>query len=170
MIVDIGDFVAAASNRRYDVCIAGGGVAGITLTIYLARKGMSVLLLEAGGLDLEYESQEIYDGTIVGRDYFELDACRLRFLGGTSNHWGGMCYPLDEIDFHERDYAAWSGWPIEKTDLQPYAVEACRVLGLTPWRDEGSVLDGSDGHLRKIHFQSARTDGQRTNFKDLYLN
>ena len=170
MIVEFGDFVAAASNGRYDVCIAGGGVAGITLAIYLARKGTSVLLLEAGGLEPEAESQEIYDGTIVGRDYFGLDVCRLRFLGGTSNHWGGMCYPLDEIDFHERDYAAWSGWPIEKADLQPYAAEACRVLGVTPWRDEGSVLGGSDGHLRKISFQSATVDGQWTNFKDVYLN
>ncbi len=44
MIVDFGDFVAAAPNGQYDVCIAGGGVAGITLAIYLTRKGMSVLI------------------------------------------------------------------------------------------------------------------------------
>ena len=170
MIVNSRDFVAAASTGRYDACIAGGGVAGITLAIYLARRGVSVLLLEAGGLEPETESQDVYEGTIVGRDYFDLDACRLRFLGGTSNHWGGMCYPLDAFDFHEREYAAWSGWPIDKSDLQPYTVEACRVLGLTPWRDEGSVLEGSDGHLRKIFFQSSTVDGQWANFKDVYLD
>jgi len=160
MIVNSRDFVAAASTGRYDVCIAGGGVAGITLTIYLARRGVSVLLLEAGGLEPETESQDVYDGTIVGRDYFDLDVCRLRFLGGTSNHWGGVCYPLDAFDFHEREYAAWSGWPIEKSNLQPYTVEACRVLGLTPWRDEGSVLEGSDGHLQQIFPQWSMVGGR----------
>ena len=35
----------------------------------------------------------------VGRDYFELDTARLRYFGGTSNHWGGMCRTLDPYDF-----------------------------------------------------------------------
>ena len=35
----------------YDVCIAGGGVAGITLALQLGARGRRVLLLEAGGLE-----------------------------------------------------------------------------------------------------------------------
>ena len=35
-------------SKKYDVIIAGGGVAGLTAAIYTARAGRSVIVLEAG--------------------------------------------------------------------------------------------------------------------------
>ena len=42
-----------------------------------------------GGLEITEESQDVYRGTNLGLEYFDLDICRLRYFGGTSNHWGG---------------------------------------------------------------------------------
>ena len=89
----------AAFAEPVDVCVIGAGPAGITLARALAAAGASVALMEAGGLEISAESQDAYVGTTVGLDYFPLDTCRLRYFGGTSGHWGGMCRNLDAYDF-----------------------------------------------------------------------
>src|SRR5690349_17717271 len=95
-------FARTALAPRYDVCIAGGGVAGIVLARGLAARGLRSILLEGGGYELSEISQSLYRGVSVGHDYLELDSCRLRYLGGTSNHWTGWCRPLDAEDFTAR--------------------------------------------------------------------
>jgi choline dehydrogenase-like flavoprotein len=40
---------------------------------------------------------------------YPLAESRLRFFGGTTNHWGGWCRPLLPIDFEGRD--AWASRP-----------------------------------------------------------
>ncbi len=77
------------ANRRFDVCIAGAGVAGIVAARRLAAEGLRIALLEAGDREYSAASQDFYSGDVVGHEYFDLAATRLRFLGGTSNHWGG---------------------------------------------------------------------------------
>ncbi len=74
-------------DKLFDICIVGGGVAGITLAMYL-KKDLSILLLEGGGMDYTEESQEVYKGENIGHEYYDLDTCRARWLGGTSNYWG----------------------------------------------------------------------------------
>lgn len=119
------------TGKHFDVCICGGGVAGITLAVYLARD-LSVALLEAGGREATVNSQEIYAGDIVGREYFDLRATRQRFFGGTSNHWSGWCLPLDEHDFEAVTYFDFSGWPISRSDLDSYYLEARSILDIPP--------------------------------------
>ena len=116
-------------NQKFDVCICGAGVAGITLALNLSSK-LRVLLLEAGGFDFSAESQAIYEGETVGRDFYELTAGRLRYFGGTSNHWGGDCRPLDSYDFERKSYLRFSGWPITRSDLNPYLDQAESILDL----------------------------------------
>ncbi len=112
----------AFKDTIFDVCICGAGPAGITLALALAAKGRRVALMEAGGLDVTTESQDLYQGENVGLPYYPLDACRLRYLGGSSNHWGGFTRPLDARDFeplpqHFRSMPGRS----QKTDLDAYA-------------------------------------------------
>ena len=83
-----------------------------TLALTLAAAGFDVALMEGGGLDFTEESQDLYVGHVTGLDNEELDVSRLRFFGGSSNHWYGRTRPLEAIDFEPRDYNPLSGWPI----------------------------------------------------------
>lgn len=151
MIVDIDKVSPLPLASHYDVCIAGGGVAGITLALRLAAKKKRVLLLEAGGTDYSDASQAVYRGRNVGYAYHELEFARLRYLGGTSGHWNGMCRALDEHDFLPRDHIPDSGWPIRKSDIDPYQDEARNILELEPFPDHYELPD-SNGKLQHIGF------------------
>ncbi len=117
-------------DRRFDVCIAGSGPAGMTLALALAEKGKDVLLLEGGGAEFSDRSQDLYIGEVKGDPYHELDSGRLRFLGGTSYHWHGRCRPLDSIDFAYKDYSPEAHWPIERQYVDPYLERAKEILDL----------------------------------------
>jgi choline dehydrogenase-like flavoprotein len=119
-------------DQSFDVCVVGSGPAGITLARALALHGRTVGLFEGGDEIPTIESQEIYAGDIVGVDYVPLDAARLRYLGGTSNHWKGKCRPLDSLDFASQAANPNSGWPIEKSDLDSYISQADDILDLEP--------------------------------------
>jgi choline dehydrogenase-like flavoprotein len=110
------------------VAIAGGGVAGIALARRLSAAGLRVALIEAGERHYSPDSQAFYQGVVTGQDYFDLDITRLRQLGGSSGHWGGWCRPLDAIDFEAKPWAPTTGWPIAKTDLDPYLAAAADIL------------------------------------------
>jgi choline dehydrogenase-like flavoprotein len=128
-----------------DVCIVGAGAAGISMARQFAGQAFKVCLLEAGDLELDARTQALYKGEIVGYPYYPLDAIRLRFFGGTTNHWAGACRPLDERDFEVRQNIPDSGWPIRKSDLDPYYERAHSVCQLGEynydpalWETEGS--------------------------------
>lgn len=113
-----------------DLCIIGAGAAGITLAHALRDSGLEVVLLEAGGLEIDTDSQEIYEGEIVGLDYYPIDTTRLRYFGGSTNHWSGRCMKLDPIDFEQRDWIPNSGWPIGREALLPYYEPAQEIVEL----------------------------------------
>ena len=131
MKLDAATPARAALDRAFDLCVIGAGPAGITLARQAAAAGLSVALMEAGGEDLTVESQEVYEGEVLGQDYFPLDIPRLRFLGGSSNHWGGWCRALDAIDFEPKSWNPMSGWPIRKADLDPYQPATDAILDLS---------------------------------------
>lgn len=116
-----------------DVCIAGAGAAGVALALTLADRNHKVILLEAGGFDYDEADQDPYVGEIVGRPYHEISTTRLRFLGGSTNHWGGMCSLLEPFDFEKRSWVPYSGWPISFDDLEPWYVQAHAWLDLGPF-------------------------------------
>ena len=89
-----------------------------------------VCLLESGGLEYEDQIQDLYSGENTGLPYYSLASSRLRFFGGTTNHWAGRCAPLDSIDFKKRSWVPYSGWPISKHDLDPYYLRAQEICGL----------------------------------------
>jgi choline dehydrogenase-like flavoprotein len=130
-----------------DVCIVGGGAAGISVALELAGHAARVLLLESGGMKPDEAPQELYEGRVTGQAYYELDACRLRFLGGSTNFWGGWCRPLDALDFDQREWLPHSGWPFGRQELDPYYARAHGVCRLGPydydprrWRGEHESL------------------------------
>lgn len=130
MIFDATDTDRGRFEQEYDVCVIGAGPAGITLARVLAASGARVALMEAGGLEITEESQDVYRGTNIGQDYFDLDISRLRYFGGTSNHWGGWTRALDAYDFRAMDHHPLSGWPITRLDLDRYQPAADDILDI----------------------------------------
>ena len=132
--------VSAATVIERDVCIVGAGAAGISLALELDRRGISVCLLESGGHVLEAAAQDLYWGEaprgdlIAEPDY--LWHSRLRFLGGTTNHWAGYCSPLDPIDFETRSWVPNSGWPFGRETLEPWYQRAATWLEIPPWNSD----------------------------------
>lgn len=116
-----------------DLAIIGGGPAGITLALALANTPIKILLLESGGMDLEEETQSLYKGDEAGVRYIPLDATRLRYLGGGTNHWGGWSRPLDGFDFEKHDWLAYSGWPFRREELEPYFQRAQSLIEAGPF-------------------------------------
>lgn len=141
--------LAPGTTRRADVCVIGAGAAGITLALELAGNGLEILLLESGGEAEDPANQDLYAGESTGRPSTTLDSpvrldqMRLRYLGGTTNHWAGFCRPLAPIDFEVRDHLRVSGWPIPRDEFLPYwdrAAEWVRItdadFDLTRWEEE----------------------------------
>jgi choline dehydrogenase-like flavoprotein len=155
--------VPAGTTLETELCIVGAGAAGITLAQSLRDVGFRVLLLESGGLEPEEATQALYQGEYRGVPDDELDVTRLRFFGGSTNHWAGWCRPLEAIDFTPVDPADPRAWPITRADLDPYyarAQELCE-LGpanyddLAPWlRTTGMTVPAFDPkRLRTALFQ-----------------
>ncbi|MFO1067383.1 MAG: GMC family oxidoreductase [Geminicoccaceae bacterium] len=126
------DMRSQPSGQRleYDLCLIGAGAAGLTIANALRDSGLRICVLEGGGLEIDAESQALYEGANIGLPYFPLDVCRLRYFGGTTGHWAGICRPVlgDEmggVAWLERD-----AWPIRPGDLEPYQTQAAAQIGL----------------------------------------
>jgi choline dehydrogenase-like flavoprotein len=127
-----------------DVCIVGGGAAGITLACELDGTGLSVVLLEAGSRKFDPAAQDGLRGEVVtGSTHYLPHMYRRRMFGGATSIWGGRCVPLDPIDLEVRPYVRYSGWPIAWDELSSwyprahqyceagsYAYELADALGL----------------------------------------
>ncbi len=173
--------VAAGTILEPDLAIIGGGPAGISLALALAQAPIKVLLLESGGMNFDAQTQELYAGSANGVSYLKLEGSRLRFLGGSTNHWGGWCRPLDAIDFEERDWLAHSGWPFPRREIERYFPRAQALVEAGPWvydqgdtrlRGVGPVLGLGEGGVYTSWFQFSKTrDGDLpTHFGTRYAN
>jgi len=106
---------------RTDICIIGAGPGGITLARELAKSGSDVVVLESGGKRFDRDAHELDKGT--SKDpaaHGPLEDYRRRRLGGSTTAWGGRCVPFDAIDFEPREYVPHSGWPVDRSELDPY--------------------------------------------------
>lgn len=116
-----------------EVCIVGAGAAGISLAREFTNSGFRVVLLESGGTELEMATQDLYAGSNIGRPYNDPRAHRLRYFGGTTNHWGGWCALPDSLDFEMREDVPYSGWPFSRAYLEPWYRRAQAVCQLGPY-------------------------------------
>src|SRR5215470_1587204 len=135
--------VPDGTTLEADLCIVGAGAAGITIARQFIGRPIAILVIESGGLEFDEATQSLYRGAIVGRPYFDLDVTRLRYFGGSTNHWGGWCAPLHDIDFEARDWVPHSGWPIARRDLESYYSAAQLLVEIGPptydpliWQDD----------------------------------
>lgn len=136
---------------KTDLAIIGAGAAGITIAHELSGSGISITLIESGGFDFDDEVQNLYNGESVGVPY-PIDTSRLRYFGGSTNHWGGWCRPLDEIDFEARDWVPHSGWPITRKQLDPFYARATDVCQLGSNDFDNADAWANDGKNKVMAF------------------
>ena len=136
MLVDARNLPPGAAIEA-DICIIGAGAAGITLACDLAGSNRTVALIESGGTAFEEATQDLYDGPLIGQSTTPIKADRLRYLGGSTNHWEGGCRPFDRVDFER--------WPFGAEAMAPYYGRAQKLCQLGPftydsadWRRPGA--------------------------------
>lgn len=126
--------VPTGSVMETEVCIVGGGAAGITLAREFIDSSFRVILLESGGHAPDQPTQDLYTGSDIGRPYDLFPVSRFRYFGGTTNQWGGpWCDLPSPLDFEARDGVPYSGWPFPLSYLEPWYQRAQPVLKLGPY-------------------------------------
>lgn len=134
----------------FDYCIIGTGPAGISCALALLPTGKRILLLEGGGGEATEQSQSLYEGTTIGDRYFALDWARMRYLGGSSNHWTGFCRTLEPTDFEAKGGFPLTEWPIRKPDLDPFLAEASGILEISAIAPDKLVPDSGFRRIRLV--------------------
>ena len=170
------DSVPIDTTLEADVCIVGGGAAGLSVALKLAGSKLKVILLESGQSKFSAQTQRLYEGSVSSEElHSPLDKFRQRRFGGSTNIWGGRCSPLDPIDFEKRAYIPDSGWPIAFEDLAKHYGEACALA--ETGRNEFSAQNATNIDIPALieGFDQAdiRTDGLErfscpTNFATRY--
>src|SRR5919199_492776 len=118
------------ASKVYDVVVVGSGAAGGTLSAHLARKGVSVALVEGGpkvntrtdfnthAMPFEFANRHI-PTMKPGKPGF--DSERSRGLGGKTMLWNAVALRFGPRDFKGKTIdGIGADWPIEYKDLAPY--------------------------------------------------
>jgi choline dehydrogenase-like flavoprotein len=155
-------------NDESVVVIIGTGAGGGVLANELAKKGVSVVALEAGGryLPQDYVNDEWESfGQLawtdprttsgdwrVAKDFSGLPAWIVKAVGGTTTHWAGASLRFQEHEWKAATtYGAVEGaslldWPIDAAEMEPWYDLAEKKLGVT--RTNGIAgLPGNNNYL-----------------------
>ncbi|MBK8176020.1 MAG: GMC family oxidoreductase [Rhodospirillales bacterium] len=157
-MIDDARTIPDGSVLRFDICIVGAGAAGITLAREFEGQSFSVLLVESGSFEFNDRTQALYAGEI-SQGLYELDVSRLRYFGGCTNHWGGVCRPFDADDFSTRPWIPDSGWPITIADVAPYYDPACDIVQLPTKHWDNVSWEESLAEFYRLPFMGKRIAG-----------
>jgi choline dehydrogenase-like flavoprotein len=135
------------------VVVIGSGAGGGTLAYELTKKGIPVVVLEAGPYitNEEYTNDEwgafgqmAWTDTRtdsgswrVARDFPGLPAWIVKAVGGTTTHWAGATPRFKAHEFKTRtaygriDGASLLDWPIDLAELEPWYDKAEIAMGVT---------------------------------------
>ncbi len=120
----------------------GAGAAGISLALALADSGLSVALLETGGMEPEQRDQQLSEGELAGGVVFRgMQEGRIRSLGGSTKTWYGQCIRYEPIDFESRAWIPHSGWPLTAADIEPFYARAESFFEIAGQRYDARVYD-----------------------------
>jgi choline dehydrogenase-like flavoprotein len=129
------DKVTESKPFHSTVCIVGAGIAGLIIALELAEEGFDVHLLEAGGVDSEQRSQDLYKTEMSAANHRGSNDGRFRTFGGSSTQWGGQLLPFGADIFKPPAGSPSAAWPITAADLSPYYENVQSILGVNslPW-------------------------------------
>ncbi|WP_437187192.1 FAD-dependent oxidoreductase [Planctomicrobium sp. SH668] len=114
--------VDAIDPIQCDVCIIGGGIAGLVLARALIHRKIHVTLLEAGDLVPTQQSTDVYRTVQhVGRFHTGTREGRFRVLGGSSTKWGGQLLPYPDEVFED--------WCVQPEEVYGFIPEIESIMG-----------------------------------------
>ena len=138
-----------------EVGIIGAGAAGGILALELARRGIRVVVLEAGSRhELAHRGEAVrrylrredpWPTSLPGLDRYtnggptpyQLSGRRARGVGGSTLYWEGHALRMHASDFRMRTaYGIAEDWPIGYDDLEPYYGAAETALGVAGAADD----------------------------------
>lgn len=142
---------AKATNITIDlrepsaVCVIGSGPVGLVVATDLVRQGLTVTLVESGRVDHDHDLQGLSAGELNGDpiNAFNFVENRTRRLAGNANAWVvktagekhaaqmGLRYGfLNDQDFARRSWVEGSGWPFDRSELDPWFESAHRRFAI----------------------------------------
>ena len=154
-----------------DVVIIGSGAAGGITAWNLTRKGVKVLLLEAGGRFFRgdfwthvspWEARERYrrgerppqfvlDRKDQPYEWAEgrfFDWWRVWGVGGKTNIWGRVSLRYSDLNFDEPAKDGWEiDWPFRYQDIAPYYDNVDKLIGVCGDDSNEPWLPGSEFHM-----------------------
>lgn len=167
------------------VVVIGSGAGGGTMALELCRRGIDVVLLEAGKRiePAEFIQDELggyarlswLDPRVASGDWLaatyspNAPAWTVKALGGATLHWNAIALRLQEHEFKPRTtYGAIQGadlidWPLTLSELAPYYERAESALGVTgthgiaPHRPNNNYKVLWNG-AKRIGYESVRND------------
>ena len=129
-----------------DVCVVGGGMAGLLIADKLKRCGVRAIVLESGDVASTPHANELNDVVSASRPYVGATLGRSRRLGGTSSIWGGSLIPFLEQDLEERAHLGLRKWPISLADIAEDIRDVESVFGVSHSAyDSDQVVEASIG-------------------------
>jgi choline dehydrogenase-like flavoprotein len=134
------DDIASPESFASELCIIGGGIAGLVLARKMAGFGFDVHLLEAGGPTLEDRSQALYEGWMGGYLHRGTMEGRFRTFGGSSTRWAGQLLPYPDETFAPRPVVHDLSWPVTPAELSPYYPEIHRIMGVDDFSFDENFL------------------------------
>ena len=150
---DLGSLEPGATIET-DLVIVGGGAAGLTIAREFFGTSTRVVVIESGKLEEDAQLADLNTVESIGEPAGTAQAqqrrefhgsglpfwshesqgfgVRCRVLGGSTHAWAGKSAAFDQIDFAERAWVPYSGWPFSREVLEPYLDRAASVLNLGP--------------------------------------
>lgn len=134
-----GRSVPSGTVLQADVCVIGGGAAGITIARTLAGTSRTVIVLEGGDTVRDSAEQAFADGDASGEPIRSYDKVigvidtRVRNLGGSTRAWGGFARPLMGLELEDRSCQPVGGWPLWAAELATWYPQAHDLIGLGPF-------------------------------------
>jgi choline dehydrogenase-like flavoprotein len=132
MIIDLAAQGEAHQKMRADIAIVGAGVAGLILAERIRRHGITVAVLESGGLEQIEETHPLNKVVQLGDAYLGATRGRFRCIGGTSTRWGGALLPFQSSDLLERPHVNLPAFPVGLEELTRHLSEAEALFSLDP--------------------------------------
>src|SRR5712691_3523626 len=127
------------SPQKHDVVIVGSGASGGMAAWNLTRKGIDVLMLDAG---VKFDRAKFWSHVKT----WEVEDKRER--GGKTNVWGRVSLRYSDVDFAGAGRDGWEiPWPIRYRDIAPYYDQVDQLIGVCGGDDDQDSLPGSKYHL-----------------------